>query len=216
MDDLGGADMTILTPKQITVTLSAPLAEPVRLPRPGRPWTIADLIARSNEENRYELVRGDLLMMSPASPVQGRYSGRLTAALSAYVDDNDLGEVYTSEPGFELQPEPDAVVRAPDVAFVRKDRIPPADQQSGFWPIAPDLAVEIISPSETATSIQDKVQDYLAAGTRLVWLVFPLHYIVTEYRSLDIMRHYNYEDSLDGGDVIPGFRYELKKLFRER
>ena len=208
--------MTVLTPKQITLTLSASLAEPVRLPRPGRPWTIADLIARSDEVYRYELVRGDLLMMSPASPVQGRYAGWLTAVLSAYVDDHDLGEVYTSEPGFKLQPEPDVVVRAPDVAFVRKDQIPPADQQSGFWPIAPDLAVEIISPSETATSIQDKVQDYLAAGTRLVWLVYPLHYIVTEYRSLDIVRHYNYEDSLDGGDVIPGFRYELKKLFRER
>jgi Uma2 family endonuclease len=208
--------MTVLTPKEITITLSAPLAEPVRLPRPGRPWTIADLIARSNEENRYELVRGDLLMMSPASPVQGRYAGRLTAVLSAYVDDRDLGEVYTSEPGFELQPEPDVVVRAPDVAFVRKDQIPPADRQSGFWPIAPDLAVEIISPSETATSIQEKVQDYLAAGTRLVWLVFPMHKIVTEYRSLDVVRHYNYEDSLDGGDVIPGFRYELTKLFRER
>src|ERR1700752_5303554 len=143
--------MAILTPKQITITLSAPLAEPVRLPRPGRPWTIADLLARAAEENRYELVRGDLLMMSPASPVQGRYAGRLTAALVVYVDDHDLGEVYTAEPGFELQPEPDPVVRAPDVAFVRKDRIPPTEQQSGFWPVAPDLAVEIISPSESAT-----------------------------------------------------------------
>jgi Uma2 family endonuclease len=208
--------MLVLTPKQITLTLSAPLAEPVRLPRPGRLWTIADLLARSNEENRYELVRGDLLMMSPASPVQGRYASRLDRALGGYVEAHDLGEVYTSEPGFELQSEPDVVVRAPDLAFVRKDQIPPADQQSGFWPIAPDLAVEIISPSETATSIQEKVQDYLAAGTRLIWLVYPLHKIVTEYRSLDIVRHYNYEDSLDGGDVVPGFHYALTKLFRER
>ncbi|MDQ2999467.1 MAG: Uma2 family endonuclease, partial [Chloroflexota bacterium] len=68
----------------------------------------------------------------------------------------------------------------------------------------------------TATDIQDKVQDYLAAGTKLIWLVFPLHKIVTVYRSLDIARHYNYEDSLDGGDVIPGFRYALSRLFRER
>jgi len=208
--------MTILTPKQITLTLSAPLAEPVRLPRPGRPWTIADLIARSNEENRYELVRGDLLMMSPASPAQGRYASRVDRVLGGYVDEHDLGEVYTAEPGFELQPEPDPVVRAPDVAFVRKDQIPPADRQSGFWPIAPDLAVEIISPSETATEIQDKVQDYLAAGTRMIWLVFPAHKIVTEYQSTGIVRHYNYEDSLDGGDVVPGFHYALKKLFRER
>jgi len=154
-------------------------------------------------------------MMSPASPVQGRYASRLNGVLLNYVEEHDLGEVYTAEPGFELQPEPEPVIRAPDVAFVRKDRIPPADQQSGFWPIAPDLAVEIISPSETASQIQDKVQDYLSAGTRLIWLVFPAQKIVTEYQLSGLMRQYGLEDGLDGGEVIPGFRYQLKKLFRE-
>ncbi|HEX9373460.1 MAG TPA: Uma2 family endonuclease [Roseiflexaceae bacterium] len=208
--------MAVLTPRQITITLSTLVAEPITLPRPGRPWTVADLLARSDEENRYELVRGDLIMMSPASPAQGRYAGRLTGALSPYVDDRDLGEVYTAEPGFQLQPEPDPVIRAPDVAFVRKERIPPAEQQSGYWPIAPDLAVEIISPSETATSIQDKVQDYLAAGTQLIWLVFPSQKIVVEHHGSGQVRQYGLEDSLDGAEVIPGFRYALKRLFRER
>jgi Uma2 family endonuclease len=113
--------MTILTPKQITISFSVGLGEPVRLPRPGRPWTIDDLLARTGDEHHYELVLGDLLMMSPASPVQGRYASRLTTALSHHVDTHDLGEVYTAEPGFILQPEPDQVIRAPDVAFVRKD-----------------------------------------------------------------------------------------------
>jgi Uma2 family endonuclease len=208
--------MTILTPKQITISFSVGLGEPVRLPRPGRPWTIDDLLARTGDEHHYELVLGDLLMMSPASPVQGRYASRLTTALSHHVDTHDLGEVYTAEPGFILQPEPDQVIRAPDVAFVRKDRIPPADQQSGFWPIAPDLAVKVISPSEVASEVQEKVQDYLQAGTRLIWLVYPNQKLVMQYELSGQVRQIGGQDSLDGGDVIPGFRYELKRLFRER
>ena len=208
--------MSVLTPKEITLTLSAPLAEPIRLPRPGRPWTVEDLLARANDVNRYELVRGDLIMMSPASPVQGRYASRLTSVLTVYADENNLGEVYTAEPGFELHSEPEVVVRAPDVAFVRKDRIPPPDQQKGYWQLAPDLAVEIISPSETATQIQEKVQDYLSAGTKLIWLVFPEQKIVTEYQLPDQVRQLGITANLEGGEVLPGFRYELKKLFREQ
>ncbi|MGH2542820.1 MAG: Uma2 family endonuclease, partial [Ardenticatenaceae bacterium] len=124
--------------------------EPVVMPRRDRPWTAQDLQALAGDENRYELIQGELLMESPASPVQGRYAMRLGAALHAQVEEADLGEVYVSEPGFELQSEPEQTIRAPDVAFVRKERIPPVAEQEGFWPLAPDLVVEIISPSETA------------------------------------------------------------------
>lgn len=194
---------------------SSPLAEPIRIPRPGRPWTVADLLGLADDENRFELVRGDLIMMSPASPVQGRYAERLSRALGQYVDDQDLGEVYVSEPGFQLKPEPDPVVRAPDVAFVGKESIPPPDQQAGFWPIAPDLAAEIISPSETASDIQEKVQDYLAAGTRLIWLIYPRTKTVVEYQSAAHIRQLGVDDILEGGATIPGFTYPLKRLFRE-
>ncbi len=193
---------------------STPLAEPVRLPRRGRPWTVADLQALSDDENSYELVRGDLWMMTPASPVQGRYASRLSAALLAFVEEHALGEVYTAEPGFLLKPEPEPTVRAPDVAFVRKDRIPKEEEQEGFWPLAPDLAVEIVSPSETAETIQEKVRDYLAAGTRLIWLVYPKLKIVVEYRSDRQIRQLSIEDSLEGGEVLPGFQHPLKNLFR--
>lgn len=206
--------VSFLTKPIIEIPDSAPLAEPILIPRQGRPWTAADLHALVDDEKRYELVRGDLFMMSPASPVQGRYASRMDRALGIYVDEHDLGEVYTAEPGFELESEPEQTVRAPDVAFVSKERIPPDDEQSGFWAIAPDLAVEIISPSETASQIQGKMQDYLTAGVRLIWLVYPASKTVVEYRSATQIRHLTIEENLEGGEVIPGFKYSLQQLFR--
>lgn len=199
----------------LTFTLPLVVAEPIIVPRPDRPWTVADLQQLAGREERYELVRGDLLMMSPASPKQGRYAMRLGSALQQHVEAHDLGEVYTAEPGFQLQPEPEAIVRAPDLAFVRKERIPPPENESGFWSLAPDLVVEIISPSETAVQVQAKVQDYLNAGSRLIWLVYPETRTVVEYRADGSMRLYANNDTLDGADVIPGFRYPLELLFRE-
>lgn len=155
-------------------------------------------------------------MMSPASPVQGRFASRLDRALGQYADEHNLGEVYVAEPGFILKPEPDAVIRVPDIAFVRTERIPPPEEQTGFWNIAPDLAVEVISPSETAAEIQAKVHDYLEAGTALIWLVYPQTQTVVEYRSLREIVQYGRDDTLEGGTVLPGFRYPLTRLFRER
>jgi Uma2 family endonuclease len=201
--------------KEIADTLAgAPVAEPVRLHRPGQPWTIADLEALGGSEHHYELVRGDLMIASPASPQQGRYASRLIHALVDFVDEHDSGEVYTAEPGFVLKPEPEAIVRAPDVAFVRKDRIPPPDEQTGFWPVAPDLVIEIVSPSDSADEIQAKVQDYLDAGTRLIWVVYPATKTVTEYRKRGALRQLDIDDVLKGSSVLPGFSYPLKQLFR--
>jgi len=104
----------------------------------------------------------------------------------------------------------------PDVAFVSADRIPPPAEESGFWSLAPDIAIEIISPSETANAVQDKVQDYLIAGVRLIWLVYPATKTVVEYQSATRIRQLSIDDSLTGGEVIPGFNYPLKDLFRER
>lgn len=191
-----------------------PTLEPWIIPRPGRPWTEDDLLALSDDPRRFELVQGDLLMMSPASPVQGRYAERLSRVLGAYVDQHGLGEVYVSEPAFRLRGEPDTIIRVPDVAFVRVEQIPPAEDEEGFWSIAPDLAVEIISPTEGASGIEGKVHDYLDAGTRLVWLVYPRKKRVQEYKATGQHRIYHEDESLDGGEVIPGFAYALRDLFR--
>lgn len=197
-----------------TVTVTTRPSEPIRIVGDGRTWTVDDLWALADDENRYELVRGELMMMSPASPVQGRYASRIDRALGRYVEEHELGEVYTAEPGFQLQPEPEPIVRAPDVAFLRRAKIPPPEQQAGFWAVTPDLVVEIISPSESAQEIQAKVQDYLAAGTGLIWLVYPATQTVTEYRAGGQVRHLTLDDDLAGGEVIPGFRYSLRRLFR--
>ncbi len=199
---------------ELAAAAGAPLAEPVVISHPDQSWTAERLLKLADTDMRFELVRGTLLMMSPASPVQGRYAARITAALVAYLDEHDLGEVYTAEPGFKLQSAPQETVRCPDVAFVRRERIPPAAQQAGFWELAPDLAVEIISPSETAAYVQEKVQDYLAAGTRLVWLVYLATQTVIEYRGDGSIRQMSSDGSLEGGDVLPGLRYPLQRLFR--
>jgi Uma2 family endonuclease len=199
---------------ELAAAAGAPLAEPVVVSHSDVPWTAERLLKLADTDMRFELVRGTLLMMSTASPVQGRYAARITAALVAYLDEHDLGEVYTAEPGFKLQSAPQETVRCPDVAFVQREHIPPAAQQAGFWELAPDLAVEIISPSETAAYVQEKVQDYLAAGTRMVWLVYPATQVVIEYRGEGSIRQIGSDGSLEGGDVLPGLRYPLQRLFR--
>jgi Uma2 family endonuclease len=191
------------------------IAEPVVIPPPnGHTWTIADLDALVDDGHRYELVEGELQMMTPASPQQGRYASRITVDLGAFVEKHDLGEVYVAEPGFALEPDPQGTVRAPDVAFVAKERIPKPGQTRGFWPLAPDLAVEIISPSETAYSVETKVAEYLRAGVRLIWLVYPETQVVVEFAAGWQVRRLTKGDTLDGGAVVPGFTMALTRLFR--
>ena len=195
---------------------SVRIAEPVVIPPPnGRTWTIDDLDALVDDEHRYELAEGELQMMSPASPQQGRYASRITVDLGVHVESHDLGEVYVAEPGFALEPDPKGTVRAPDVAFVAKERIPAPGQTRGFWPMAPDLAVEIISPSETAYSVETKVAEYLRAGVRLIWLVYPETQVVIEYSASWQVRRLTEGDALDGGNVIPGFTMPIARLFRQ-
>lgn len=191
------------------------IAEPTVIPPPnGQIWKIDDLDALVDDEYRYELVEGELQMMSPASPTQGRYAALIVAALVDFVEERDLGEVYVAEPGFALEPDPKGTVRAPDVAFVAKERIPPPEQARGFWPLAPDLAVEIISPFETAYGVETKVAEYLRAGVRLVWLVYSETQVVVEFAASRQVRRLTKGDALDGGAVIPGFTMPLARLFR--
>ncbi len=204
--------MTQVTRPVLPLVTPVPVQQRLPKDKEKRVWTAKDLLALADDENRYELVRGELIMMTPASPRHGKFAARLVGALVSYTKEHELGEVYTAEPGFELETEPQTI-RAPDVAFVRQERIPPAGEPEGFWAIAPDLVIEIISPSETAQMIHEKVADYLRAGTRLLWLVYPASQTVMEYHPPMEAQRLTVEDDLDGGDVVPGFRYLLKRLF---
>ncbi len=182
------------------------------IPPPGRAWTAEDLLLlEQDDRHQYELVRGELRQMSPASPHHSRFEFRLLFAIGKYLEAHPIGEAFPGDAGFTLQAEP-LTIRAPDVAFVAKERLPTGDQK-GFWKLAPDLVVEIISASETAKSIAEKVSDYLQAGTRLLWLVYPERQEVQEYRPVQPFHIYRSADELDGREVLPGFRYPLRDLF---
>jgi Uma2 family endonuclease len=183
------------------------------IPSPGRPWTADDLLALDNDDHhQYELVQGELRQMSPASPRHSRYEFRLLFAIGKYLEAHPIGEGFPGDAGFEIQSNP-LTIRVPDVAFVLKQRLPPIDQ-GGFWKLAPDLVIEIISPSETAKSIAEKVSDYLQAGTRLLWLVYPERQEVQEYRLDQPFHIYRIDEELDGREVLPGLRYALRELFK--
>jgi Uma2 family endonuclease len=176
--------------------------------------TANDLYRLADHGGRNELVRGEVAPMSPASTKHGEIVFDLGFQLGVFVKANNLGKLYAAETGFTLMENPDTV-RAPDIAFVAQARIPSGGiPETGFWAIAPDLVVEVISPYDRASDVQDKMKDYLVAGVRLVWLVDPHSHTVTVYKSLDQVKVLLEEDTLDGGDVLPGFSLPLTELFR--
>lgn len=172
--------------------------------------TAEDLWHMPRDGRRYELVKGELVEMTPVGPRHGAIARRLAGQLGDFADAHQLGETMV-ETGFCLECRPDTV-RAPDVSFLSRERMPPEDHE-GFVPGAPDLAVEIISPSERDTDVQAKVMDYLTHNTRLVWVVRPHQRTVTVYRPDGTARVLRQTDTLEGEDVVPGFALLLEKLF---
>ena len=150
--------------------------------------------------------------MSPAGHRHGRLVINMTTPLDQYVRTHDLGCVYAAETGFQLTTDPDTV-RAADVAFIQQDRVSEVGDTDGFWPGAPDLAVEVVSPNDLYTEIEEKVIDWLDAGTRMVVIVNPRKRIVTTYRSRSEITILTDGDTLDGADIIPGWRLAVEEIF---
>jgi Uma2 family endonuclease len=177
--------------------------------------TAEELIKLPRGRSRYELVNGELREMSPAGHNHGRIAARLAGALWRHVEEHELGEVYAAETGFTLTTNPDTV-RAPDVSFIRQERVEEVGEAKGYWPGAPDLAVEVNSPGDTVSEVEEKVEEWLEAGTALVWVVSPKLRTVTVYRSREDISTLAEKDVLDGEQIIPGFRYPVAKLFASR
>lgn len=180
--------------------------------------TADELFNMPNDGAGYELVKGELRRkgdphnMSPTGFKHGTIVARLTVALGQYTDANELGEVTGAESGFKLASNPDTV-RAPDVGFVRRERIPAGELTEKFWPGAPDLAVEVISPNDRLYEVDEKVADYLAAGVRLIWIVNPKKRTVTVHQPNSEPQTLSESDALDGFDVVKGFEYNVARLF---
>ena len=132
--------------------------------------------------------------------------------IDRFVRDHGLGRVVGAETGFILARDPDTVL-APDAAFISADRMPPPGQRHGFAALAPDLVVEVVSPTDRAAAVADKALRWIEAGTRLVWVIYPDRRLVAEHLPDGTVHLRQADDTLDGGDVLPGFRVPTRELF---
>ena len=150
-------------------------------------------------------------MMTPAGEEHGGIANEIAYLLTRFVKERDLGRVFAAETGFQIASKPDTV-RAPDAAFVSKERM--AKQLAkGFRQGAPDLAVEVLSPGDTASEMQAKVQDWLRADTRQVWVVDPARRTVSIYRPSAPMEVFSDSDELKAEDLFPGLRLSVGDVF---
>ncbi|MGB8507670.1 MAG: Uma2 family endonuclease [Pyrinomonadaceae bacterium] len=176
-------------------------------------WMTADdLLALPKDGFRHELVKGEIKKMSPAGSEHGAVVFNLSIILGQHIKTNNLGQGFGAETGFKIASDPDTV-RAPDIAFVKRERIPETGIPKNFWQIAPDLAVEVVSPGDTFDEVGQKVEDWLTAGASAVWIVNPKLRSVTVYRSLTDAVILSEKDELDGGTVVPGFRCRVSEIF---
>ena len=173
--------------------------------------TTAEQLLTLRSERPCELVRGELITMTPAGFRHGRIACTVAGLLRSFAVAPNLGVVTGAETGFHIASDPDTV-RAPDVSFVCRERIPPSEP-IGFFPGPPDLAVEILSPNDTAGDVLAKTQDWLNSGCRAVWVADPQTLTVTVYRSRKEIQVLTRRDDLEGGDLLPGFRARVESLF---
>jgi Uma2 family endonuclease len=173
--------------------------------------TAEELLAMGTNQ-RCELVRGELRTMAPSGFEHGAIIINLSSVLASFVRQNKLGIVLGAETGYTLERGPDTV-RGADVSFVSAARIPAGPLTKKFWEGAPDLAVEVISPDDRARDIEEKVEEYLRAGARLVWVVSPRLRNVTIYRPAGNPVVLRDTDELSGEDVVPGFTCRVSDIF---
>ena len=177
------------------------------------PFT-ADQLLRlpSGMGQRFELVAGELRVMSPAGWRHGEIVGSLHSILGAFIRQKKLGKVFGAETGFQLGVDPDTV-RAPDFAFISKRRLPKKLPKASYWPGAPDLAVEILSPSDRTGEVDEKITQWLTGGAQAVWVVDPKLQIVTIHQAGKRAQIRSAGEILQGDPVVPGFSCAIDELF---
>ncbi len=174
--------------------------------------TAEQLLAYPIDNARTELVRGRLYVREPAGLEHGDLAAQLLIAIGSFVRREKLGRVLAAETGFTLERNPDTV-RAPDVAFVRASRWP-SEPVTGYAEMAPDLAVEVLSPSESRVRSEQKVAAWLTAGTALVWVVDPKAQEIRVHRLDGSVSVLSSNDVIDGEQLLPGFRLPVSDVFR--
>lgn len=187
-----------------------PALSPVQAP--PMPMTVDEFLVAQVPDGKVELVRGELRVTPPPGAPHGVVESNLFLLLGVHVKSSGLGRVFGDTFGYILTQLP-RTVRAPDVSYVRAGRLPHEGVGPGLLRIAPDLAVEVLSPSESASELEEKLADYTVAGTSLIWVVDPARRTVMIISKAHPVRWLQESDTLDGEDVIPGFRCKVADLF---
>jgi Uma2 family endonuclease len=170
-----------------------------------------ELLLMPDNGVRRELIRGEL-RESPLSAFEhGWVTMRCASPLHEFVATHDLGVVCAAETGFVLETSPDTV-RAPDDAFVKFDRLASIQKLSSFFPGPPDLAVEVISPSDSYSEVDEKVEAWLKAGCQMVVLVNPRNSTLKVYKSITDVAVLTVHDSFEGGELLPGFQLPVRQI----
>jgi len=174
--------------------------------------TAEELLRMPDDGSRYELVRGELRRMAPAGNRHGYIVGEIFAELRNYVKANDLGRTYAAETGFKVASNPDTVL-APDAAFVSRERVDKTGPTEGYWPGAPDLAVEVVSQNDTHSEVVEKALVWLESGSRMVLVADPGNRTLSVYRSPRDVSVLRQGETADGGDVVPGWKLSVAQFF---
>ena len=177
-----------------------------------KPVAAEELLLMPEDGVRRELVEGEIRETNPAGYMHGRIAMNVSTPLDRYVREQGIGIVFAAETGFKISSNPDTV-RAPDVAFVRRERIEEVGAVEGYWPGAPDLVGEVVSPNDSYTGVEEKVLAWLEAGTRTVVVVEPRTKTVTVRYSRTEIRVFTEGDVLDVSEVVPGWTMPVPDVF---
>jgi Uma2 family endonuclease len=176
-----------------------------------RLFTVED-IEQDPPEGQWELVDGELVPVTPSGLESSGLGHRIGWIVGNFVYAHGLGMMTGADGGYVLFPDRDTI-RVPDVGFIREERLPPKGQRSRFPRLAPDLAIEVLSPSDRASEVVAKLEMYQEAGVPLIWLVDPDKETVTIIAAGQPTRVVKQGDTLDGGDVLPGFTVPVAEIF---
>jgi Uma2 family endonuclease len=174
--------------------------------------TVEEFLAYPVSDAIAELVRGELRVTPPPGGHHGVAVANLLFVLEAYVRPRGLGRAFGDGFGYELLRLPHTV-RVPDASFVRAERLPPAGFGPGLFKGAPDLAVEVLSPSDTASDLEEKLDDYTVSGVALIWVIDPIRRTVRVMAPDAPVRWLREGDALDAGHVLPGFACPVSDIF---
>lgn len=179
----------------------------------GTPAITPEELLEMPEGEQFELVEGQLVERN-MSGLSSLVASRVNRRIGNHAEANQLGDVFDSDCGYQCYADDPAKIRRPDASFIRAGRLSLDELEHGYLRVAPDLAVEVVSPNDKAYELDEKIEEYLAAGVRLIWVVNPEQKIVSIHRLDGSVTKLHERDELSGEDVLQGFACQVAELFQ--